>query len=437
VAEIAAYLRRHEFRELFTEELGWDHDSGDIEFQIRDVMFRLRVVACKRGFRVLHTSAEHHVLFDRKWLREIQACVFGHAHEHVLIVSCERPQKQVWMWASTSTSRKSRKHREHSFSTATPPAGLLLRLEAMRFTLEEEEAIRLLDAAERVRNALDADADLNLFVRRPWYARRSYELAKARKDGGVEAFQKFVEFHLPMLPRAANRWWKYMRGLDREERIQIVALGLLRAASKYDEDRGAQFSTYAHTALRRAAQRHGTYCTRFVRLPVHLWKIRQKGLADLRAVEIRQDPNGHVTAIDQLAESDRNLLDQLMLIRRTDIIASMNDPTDPAFRTVRLLPAHDGANSSFLERVETTQVVSTGLAEIGERERKVVEMRFGLMGPSYTLEKIAEFLGITRERVRQIELQALDRLRPRLAKSLGIEVSSRSIDHDDERQVNS
>ncbi len=435
--EIAAYLRRHDFRELFTEELGWDHDSGEIEFDIRGVTFLLRLVACKRGFRVLHTSVEHHVLFDRKWLREIQTHVFQHAHEHVLIASCDRPQKQVWMWATTSGSGRNRRHREHPFFSNAPSDGILLRLESVRFALSEEESIQLVDAAERVRKALDTDPELDLFVRRPWYARRSHELAKARKSGGVQAFQRFVEFHLPMLPRAANQWWIYMRGLDHEERIQIVALGLLRAALKYDEDRGTQFSTYAHIWLRNFAQRYGPLCHRFVQLPHYHWRTRRIAFEALRKLGARADPDSTMRAMNQLAETDLTLLGHLIQIQSTDVIDSFDDATKTAFREARLVPTLELDGFSWQERCEANQVISGVLSEIPVRERTVIEMRFGLHGPQYTLQEVAGILGVTRERVRQLEVLALSKLRPRLARSFGVELPSQWTSDEDEQQDDS
>ena len=424
MTEIATYLLKHEFKPLFTEELGWDHDSGEVALSVRDTPFHINVIASKRGFRVLQTRADHFALFDRKWLRELQLQVFAHSHEHILIVSCETLKKQVWMWATTSTRGKGRRHREHPFFSGSPPDGLLIRLEALRFSLDEEERVGLLDAVGKVKSALDTTPELDLFVRRPWYARKSYELARARADGGIDAFRRFVEFHLPLLPWAAKRWSIYMRGLDAEDRIQIVALGLLVASARFDETRGAQFSTYAYHLLRNSAQRHGPVCGRAIQIPSYLWPRRQKAVKALREFGARADPESTIRAINALAESAPALLECWLQIEGTSTVASLNDAAAPAFHESRMLVTPCSSKFDWQERIEASHIISSALARLPDRERAVIDMRFGLHGPSYTLQQVADFFNITRERVRQLELLTLKELRRKLSRSYGVDSPS-------------
>jgi RNA polymerase sigma factor (sigma-70 family) len=142
-------------------------------------------------------------------------------------------------------------------------------------------------------------------------------------------------------------------------------------------------------------------------------------------------------AMNRLAETDPVLLDSLMQIQSTDVIASIDDVTAPAFREARLVPTLESREFSWRERCEANQVISGALAEISVRERTVLEMRFGLHGPQYTLQEIAGILGVTRERVRQLEAQALQKLRRRLARSFGVEMSLQWTSHDAELQDDS
>jgi RNA polymerase sigma factor (sigma-70 family) len=421
VPEVAAYLRQHNFKQLFTEELGWDHDSGEIVLLVRETSFQVKVIASKRGFRVLQTNADHFALFDRKWLRELQVQVFAHAYEHILIVSCDAPRKQVWMWATTSGSGKKRRHREHPFLSNSPSDGLVMRLEAMRFDLEEEERVHLLDAVERVKKALDTEPEFDLFVRRPWFARKSHALAAARKNGGVAAFQSFVEFHLPMLRWAADRFSLPMRGLDEEDRVQIVALGLLRASELFDETRGIQFSTYAYHWLRQAAQRNGPDCVRFVRVPLYLWRTRRRAIVALRELGFSHEPASAIHAMNELAERDLGLLTDWLRIEQTATIASLDDAEATGFREALPLEEPPQILFDWNTRNEANRIIFDVLENLLPRARMIIEMRFGLHGPKYTLKEIAHCLGLTRERVRQIEVETLLDLRSRLASDFGEE----------------
>ena len=223
------------------------------------------------------------------------------------------------------------------------------------------------------------------------------------------------------LPKAAKRLWTFMRNLDQEDRLQIVALGLLRAASKYDEERGIQFSTYAHHWLRNAAQRHGPVCSRIVQIPHYHWRTRRLALEALRKLGARGDPESVMLAINALANDAPKLLDDWLQIERTAVILSLDDAKSPAFQDSRMLPSPSGSMFTWQERLEANQVISNALAHMDPRERAVIEMRFGLHGPSYTLQEIAACFNITRERVRQLEALTLEKLRRRLSRSFEAE----------------
>jgi hypothetical protein len=132
---------------------------------------------------ILHGQADHATLYNRGRLRTLQRKLAAHVHEHVVIYSCDIPRKQVWQWAVRVENGRRLRHREHPFFSESPPPGLLKRLKQLRFTLDEEDGITLVDALARVRTVLDAAAEFNLFVNKPWYAERSDQLAEALENG--------------------------------------------------------------------------------------------------------------------------------------------------------------------------------------------------------------------------------------------------------------
>src|SRR5262249_54440191 len=152
----------------------------------------------------------------RGLLRKVQRIVAQTCHEHILVFCCERPRRQVWQWAIRLPDGRKLRHREHPFFSASPPAPFLNRLSGLRFTLDEEEGVTLVHALERVRRVLDATADLNLFVRRPKYAQRSDELARAMRGGDQDALNRFLLFHLPLARKVSQRLCRWFSVLPED-----------------------------------------------------------------------------------------------------------------------------------------------------------------------------------------------------------------------------
>jgi len=242
MTDLTRHLAQHLFRELFIELLGWDYASGGVDVLVDHGCFRLQIIAQKRGLQVLHCPTDHLTLIDRGRLRRVQRKLALQIHEHVVVYSCESPRKQVWQWAIRRDDGRRLRHREHPFFSESPPARLLNRLAGLRFDLSEEESVTIVDALRRVRAALDRKPELNLFVNRPRYAKRSDELARAMKTGGDAELHDFVLFHLPLVTWAVRPLVHLYRG-DLEEAEQVGMLGLIHAARHYDPRRGIQFST--------------------------------------------------------------------------------------------------------------------------------------------------------------------------------------------------
>ena len=418
---LSAYLLDHRLKELFTQELGWDRHAGAVPLAVGDRHFTGQFVAQKRGLQVCWVRADRLVLMNKALLRELQRALTRVAHEHVLVVTCEEPRKQVWLWSVCLPGGRKLRHREHPFFSAKPPPAFLDRLGRMAFTLDEEQAVRLTDAVDRVRVALDTTAELNLFVRKPKYAEKSDRLAVAMKAGDERARHEFILFHRPLarkLSRKLRRWFN----LPPEDAEQIGILGLLDAARKFEPARGFQFSTYATWWIRQACQRHGPYASLVVHVPLHaFWKCFRHAIGVSKALAAG-GPAAAGRVQEACEQSDPKLAQQWADYLRARAVLSLADK--PTFREAAALPDRLPRLGETSEAGEDAVRIRELLAKLDARDAFVIRSRFGIDQAPMTLLQLGEAMGITRERVRQIEARGLRRLR----KHLGIELPAPELD---------
>ena len=231
--------------------------------------------------------------------------------------------------------------------------------------------------------------------------------------GDEAARQRMIESNLRLVVKIARRYIN--RGLPLLDLIEEGNLGLIHAVKKFDPERGFRFSTYATWWIRQNIERGIMNQSRIVRLPIHIVKDIN---CCLRARRRLQQKNGHAPTINELAdhlERDAGDVEQLMALHERVTLRANGRDEDGDGSVDRLRAKHSAEPSRCAQRDDVNDIVDRWVCELSEKQRTVVERRFGLHGCGRaTLEQVGEEIGVTRERVRQIQLAALKNLREML-----------------------
>jgi RNA polymerase nonessential primary-like sigma factor len=234
--------------------------------------------------------------------------------------------------------------------------------------------------------------------------------ARRAQNGDEAARQCMIKSNLRLVVKIARRYRN--RGLPLLDLIEEGNLGLIHAVKKFDPERGFRFSTYATWWIRQTIERAIMNQSHTVRLPIHVIKDINSCLRAAR--HLRQDQNLAPT-INELAQylgRDVAAVERLMALHNR--VTLRTAPADEeGCGPVDLLRAKRDAEPSRCAQKETVNhIVDYWVCELGDKQRFVVERRFGLHGyRRATLEQIGDDIGVTRERVRQIQLDALKNLR--------------------------
>src|SRR3954451_1284 len=286
--------------------------------------------------------------------------------------------------------------------------------EALPLYLQEIGRVPLLTGAAEVELAMAIEAgsgaaqQLKDGTRRP-----TDELERLADviDRGNLARRRLVESNLRLVVSVARRYMN--RGIPLGDLIQEGNIGLMRAVEKFDYRRGFKFSTYATWWIRQAVSRALADHSRTIRVPVHMVETINRYV---RLSSSLQQDLGREATIDEIAKAMEvtpervreiiRILPQPMSLESS--VGEEQDATLADFVEDENLPDMDEAASRLMLRLQVESVLNT----LSPRERRVVELRFGLEGDRlYTLSEIGQELGVTRERIRQIETKALRKLR--------------------------
>jgi len=245
--------------------------------------------------------------------------------------------------------------------------------------------------------------------------------ASRARAGDFDARQQMIERNLRLVVSIAKHY--VGRGLPMTDLIEEGNLGLVHATSKFEPERGFRFSTYASWWIRQAIERAIMQQGRTIRLPVHVIREVNQVLRARRALEAARtgEQDRAVGAEDIAATLGRPVREIAALLQLAEHPASLDAPLDSTEGSDTLIDAvadDEAADPLGLTLSHEGQaLLDDALAALNDREREVVAGRYGLADREpETLDTLAERLGLTRERIRQIQQEALLKLRRRMAR---------------------
>ncbi|OZS44106.1 RNA polymerase sigma factor RpoS [Photobacterium sanguinicancri] len=239
------------------------------------------------------------------------------------------------------------------------------------------------------------------------YARRALR-------GDEVARKRMIESNLRLVVKISRRYSN--RGLALLDLVEEGNLGLIRAVEKFDPERGFRFSTYATWWIRQTIERAIMNQTRTIRLPIHVVKELNVYLRTAR--ELAQKLDHEPTAEDIALKLEKPVDDVNRMLRLNERVGSVDNPIggDSEKALLDIIPDEkNGGPETSTQDDDIKHSIVAWLQELNPKQREVLARRFGLLGyEASTLEDVGREIGLTRERVRQIQVEGLRRLRDML-----------------------
>ena len=297
---------------------------------------------------------------------------------------------------------------------AVKPKSSSAKYERELYTLEEDSH-RELDATQMYLNEIGFSPLLS--------ADEEVYFARLALKGDEAARKRMIESNLRLVVKISRRYVN--RGLALLDLIEEGNLGLIRAVEKFDPERGFRFSTYATWWIRQTIERAIMNQTRTIRLPIHV--VKELNVYLRAARELSQKLDHEPTPEDIAKLLDKPLSDVEKMLALNERVTSMDVPIGPSSdrNVVDTVPDQYVSDPvSLLQDNDLHSSLDSWLDDLTEKQREVLSRRFGLRGHEIsTLEEVGREIGLTRERVRQIQVEALRRLRDIMEKE-GLDASS-------------
>lgn len=301
-----------------------------------------------------------------------------------------------------------------SVEDTTNGASKMLNFELGAATLNNEPKLTTIDAKD-AKNSGSADATrvyLNELGKSKLLTADEEKIyGKRVLRGDQEARRIMIESNLRLVVKISRRYLN--RGLPLLDLIEEGNLGLIRAVEKFDPDRGFRFSTYATWWIRQTIERAIMNQTRTIRLPIHIIKEMNGYIKAQRFLAQKLD---HDPRPEDIAEyMDKPVKTVIKMLKLNERVTSVDVPVGKDYDKPLLDSISDEDEQSptdLLQKENIKDNITGWVYQLSDKQREVICRRYGLCGhENSTLEQVAQELGVTRERVRQIQMDALKRLK--------------------------